>query len=174
MEEITRPEEIEDNFPEPDPTTYCEPCQSKWKPNRRDLIQAALAVTVIAAGVASTPSVAATPKTLGASIVVNCETQLAQDIAQCYANFPNPRSPVEDILLDACIAGARFDYAACKLAEAAAVVVAALATAAQWIIDNAAAIGTIIIIGVVVIVVVVCITGTGGACAAVAVGAALA
>lgn len=173
MEEITRPEEIEDNFPEPDPATYCKSCQSKWKPNRRNLILGTAAVIIGTLAPISQVS-ALTPEM--APVTISCEDQLAADLAHCNLLYPGgPTNVLQEFIVDACIHTANESYIYCLMAQEAAQAVAAIALAlehaAEIIATNPPPPGTVIVIGVVAVLFFACVVATEGLCAAVLLGA---
>jgi hypothetical protein len=169
MEEITRPEEIEDNFPEPDPATYCKSCQSSWKPNRRDIIKNSVIVGAVAIFAGAVGSFSAPARALTTE---DCENQYRQRSSECWAEYNQEGGQDDWIhrpLLLACLAEARAVYIACLGVVAAQALANAAVAAAQWIAEHAGEIavvvGAIIVIGVVTFILVTCITATSGLCA---------
>jgi hypothetical protein len=169
MDNTDRPEDTEDAVPAPVAT--CKPCESKWKPTRREIFTGAAALT--AAGLmmmSASPALADDPIGPCEEAYQICMAAIPPVVLACNAGCAGLPSIPREICEMGCDIAMLEMSAACALARTACLakpVVDALAQAAELIVAGLIAVGAVIIIGGVIIAIIACITGTGGACAVV-------
>ncbi len=117
----------------------CVTCASSWKPTRRELVKAAVAVTAVLALSSSVSTAQAIP---GSYSDTSCEGQ--RDRCLAGAKSPELTDFQKSMLRVMCQA----QYAACKAAEGGAAVAAALAAGVRWLDKHPeVVVGTIVVIG---------------------------
>lgn len=154
-------------------TTPCKPCQSSWKPSRRELVQAALVATLAAPLLLSSlPAHALSAADCGdtlAGCLQNAENTWADCAAQCPTSDEDPLGYM--MSRAGCNAADAIRRTMCEMAHfmcmaevAAEEMARAMQQALDWMANHPVEVGEIIAIGAITFLVVVCAIATDGLC----------